>query len=73
MSPPTPRWVSLIFLFSILAHPPLAKGDDGYFSVGDLSQYTTNGVRTRLLLSIKMGRGYVSDSSRSLLPVLQDQ
>ena len=39
MAPPTLLLLSLGFLFSILAH-----ADVEYFSVGDLSQYTTDGV-----------------------------
>ncbi|PYI01181.1 hypothetical protein BO78DRAFT_436345 [Aspergillus sclerotiicarbonarius CBS 121057] len=37
-------FLSLVSLFSILAH-----ADDEYFTVGDLSQYTTNGVATPVL------------------------
>ncbi|KAF7136979.1 hypothetical protein CNMCM5793_006730 [Aspergillus hiratsukae] len=44
MAPPTLLLLSLGFLFSILAH-----ADDEYFSVGDLSQYTTDGVPTPVL------------------------
>ncbi|PKX91136.1 uncharacterized protein P174DRAFT_423979 [Aspergillus novofumigatus IBT 16806] len=44
MAPPTLLLLSLGILFSILAH-----ADDEYFSVGDLSQYTTDGVPTPVL------------------------
>ncbi|EAW24040.1 uncharacterized protein NFIA_036120 [Aspergillus fischeri NRRL 181] len=44
MAPPMLLLLSLGFLFSILAH-----ADDEYFPVGDLSQYTTDGVPTPVL------------------------
>lgn len=47
--------LSLVLLLSFLTLPHVANSEDDYFVVGDLSQYTTNGVRTYPFISQVLG------------------